>query len=95
MGKLIDRYGRLLRVFVLSAAIILGLSPAQLAAGSGVSSAWGAFIRRPERRFVGVRLAARLISGIVSGRGAIRCDRDEVGGQRFDCVPVPADTLWP
>jgi hypothetical protein len=35
MGKLIDRYGRLLRVFVLSAAIILGLSPAQLAAGSG------------------------------------------------------------
>ncbi len=44
------------------------------------------------RRFAGVRIPTRL-SGF--WQGAIRCDRDEVGGQRFDCVAVPADTLWP
>src|SRR5215469_14469886 len=38
MRKLLDRDGWLLRVAVLSAALILGLSPARLAAGSGGSS---------------------------------------------------------
>ena len=43
MGTLIDRNARLLRVTVLSAAILLGLSPARLAAGStgnGAPSLW-------------------------------------------------------
>src|SRR5262245_21332534 len=39
MGKLIDRNRSLLRVAVLSAAIVLGLTPARLAAGSAGSSA--------------------------------------------------------
>ena len=39
MGSLIDRNRGLLRVAVLSAAVILGLSPARLAAGSAGSSA--------------------------------------------------------
>jgi len=39
MRKLLDRHGSLLRVAVLSAALVLGLSPVRLAAGSGGSSA--------------------------------------------------------
>jgi hypothetical protein len=40
MGKLTARAGRLSRVAVLSAAVLLGLSPARLAAGSGAASLW-------------------------------------------------------
>src|SRR5215472_13846537 len=40
MGKLFDRKAGLLRVAVLSAAIVLGLSPARLAAGGGDPSLW-------------------------------------------------------
>jgi hypothetical protein len=56
---------------------------------------WGAFIGRQDAEVCVCENRCSVDIRHVSGRGAIRCDRDEVGGQRFDCVPVPADTLCP